>query len=179
MEYLVNLRLPLFRGDAAHAREHALACGVHGTHPRSDELAALNMPPALVARAGVVQVHTHVLYGSAGSPFASWSQSPDVARRFATNRERRPGILIRSDLLITSIHVWEGPDGWASGYRDGEGRVLLVTGNYRTALMHPTQAQAVRTLGTEDQEYLVLGHIYPPEISIEVVMPRRSRLSYA
>jgi hypothetical protein len=115
-----------------------------------------------------------VLVSSAGSPYKSWSASE--ARNFATAGWIKSGIVVRATLRVVMQYAWEAIDGWSLAYSDSTGRTLVPTGVLSTNTAHtiirPAQADAIRQLGLQNAEYLVLGRVTPHEMVMRTVTIR-------
>jgi hypothetical protein len=121
-------------------------------------------------------IEQHVLVGSARSPYKSWSASEAVAQNFATAGWIKSGIVVCATLRVVTQYGWETIDGWSLAYCDSKGRTLIPTGLLSTNTAHtitrPAQADAIRQLGLQDAEYLVLGRVPPHELVMRTITIR-------
>lgn len=174
----MDLRLPFFRGEELAKRHEIERVGVVGRPRRLDHLHLFTLPPDLLASTATEIVQEHVLLGSRNSPFKSWSRSARIAAHFATNGGIAVGLILRAEIHIVSRHVWSTPSGWSQAFRDSLGRTLIPTGSFRTPthheVTHPREMDALRTLGAEDQEFLLLGRVHPYEIRFDAIKRRET-----
>lgn len=177
----IHQSITLYRGDHPALRQRILIDGVGGTIGSIDQLRLVRLPIDLVAHLGYPEIARHVISGSRGSPFTSWSESREMATWYALDGGRRArGILLQVTLRLRRRASWDNPDGtWSVGYQDARGRQLIPTAGFGAltarAVSSPEEIATIRALGNTDQEHLVLGRIDPYEITIEdVPRPRPS-----
>jgi len=85
----IHQSLTLYRGEFPEQRRDILMNGLGGRVGNVDQIRLVRLPIDLLAHLGHPEIAEHVLHGSHGSPFTSWTESPQMAAWYALDGGRR------------------------------------------------------------------------------------------